>query len=215
MTGLFRSRRTFSVNPCTLAGVTSTTFFEFSPGKHLRTSTPWKSLTNLSHTPEDLKLMKPYPTLHLFLKSIGKYMKSYSPLKSTFSCLMSISRVYLLGMFRNITVVQFPIALLSLLVSLLSAGVVIAVCFSSAPPAPPACPDAASLLALPLAGGLSPPRPPDFPLPARPGDSSAGRARLLPLPLRLPATSCSTGASCTASSWLRAAGGIGTCSSQG
>ncbi|CAK0822680.1 unnamed protein product [Prorocentrum cordatum] len=49
MTGPFRRRRTFSSKPCTRAMVTSATFREFSPGRHLRTSTPLNLETNSSH----------------------------------------------------------------------------------------------------------------------------------------------------------------------
>mmetsp|Transcript_110587 Transcript_110587/g.345779 ORF Transcript_110587/g.345779 Transcript_110587/m.345779 type:complete len:210 (+) Transcript_110587:579-1208(+) len=40
---------------------------------------------------------------------MGKYTKSNMPLSCSFSCATSISRVYLLGMFRSITVVPAPL----------------------------------------------------------------------------------------------------------
>mmetsp|Transcript_51298 Transcript_51298/g.148946 ORF Transcript_51298/g.148946 Transcript_51298/m.148946 type:complete len:309 (+) Transcript_51298:253-1179(+) len=109
ITGLFLNRLTLSSRPWTRAGATSAIFFELRPGRHFRTSTPLNASTKRSRTAMERKLMKQYPTLHLFLKSIGRYTKSNSPLSSSFSCATSISLVYLLGIFLSMTVVPAPL----------------------------------------------------------------------------------------------------------
>mmetsp|Transcript_75532 Transcript_75532/g.194669 ORF Transcript_75532/g.194669 Transcript_75532/m.194669 type:complete len:306 (-) Transcript_75532:241-1158(-) len=106
MTPLPRSLLTFSSKPCTRAGVTSAILCEFSPGRHVETATPSNVSVKRSYAARVRKLTKAYPTLHLFLKSIGRYRKSYSPRKFASNCLTSISRVYLFGMLRSIAVLR-------------------------------------------------------------------------------------------------------------
>ena len=69
---------------------------------HLRwLNVEWKSQMLFGQ----MKLMKAYPTLHLFLKSIGRYKKSYFPLCFSSTVDSSIFWLYLLGMLRIMSVV--------------------------------------------------------------------------------------------------------------
>lgn len=57
ITGLLRRRWTLFWTPWMLAGVTSATFLEFNPGRHLHTSTPWKFDTKRWRASVEQKLM--------------------------------------------------------------------------------------------------------------------------------------------------------------
>lgn len=52
------------------------------------------------------RLMNAYPTLQPFLKSMGRYRKSYRPLTTSSSVSSSIAWVYLFGMFLIMSVVR-------------------------------------------------------------------------------------------------------------
>mmetsp|Transcript_49860 Transcript_49860/g.132406 ORF Transcript_49860/g.132406 Transcript_49860/m.132406 type:complete len:231 (+) Transcript_49860:1256-1948(+) len=109
MIGEFWRLQTFSFKPCKRAKVTSHTFGLLQLSRQSLLLTPWNVLMNLRQVNGSLKFMKAYPMLHCLLKSIGIYTKSKPPRNPSSRRSTSIFRVYLLGMFLNMAVLNIDV----------------------------------------------------------------------------------------------------------